>query len=99
MADYPKFSFDKNGLPYWPPELSKEFEEYAKRQLRCLVPHYDDLAPSMSFEKFKELMSKKRSAMVIDEPTRLRPKVLGSINPDSDHWFSKLAKEYLKDNG
>uniref|UniRef100_A0AAU8AVM0 Uncharacterized protein n=1 Tax=Dulem virus 40 TaxID=3145758 RepID=A0AAU8AVM0_9CAUD len=97
MADYPKFSFDKNRLPYWPLELTKEFEEYAKRQSRCLFPYYDDFAPSMSFEKFKELLSKNRNVMVVDEPTQIRQRIKISLNPTRESPWLKAFEEWLKE--
>ncbi len=64
MADYPKFKFNNSGLPYWPPGLSKEFEEYAKRMQATLIPDPEDLRPRMSYEKFIEIMRTRRNTNI-----------------------------------
>ncbi len=64
MADYPKFKFNNSGLPYWPPGLSKEFEEYAKRTQATLMPDLDDLSLSLSYNKFRYLISRNRGQQI-----------------------------------
>ena len=54
MSEYPKFTFDKSRIPDFPPELSEDFKEYAKRQMQYLIPPYDDLAPKMSVPRIQE---------------------------------------------
>lgn len=57
----PKFTF-KLPEPQIPPEVPEEFKKYIKREnLLLLSPlYYDWFAPTISFEKFKEIMGKNR---------------------------------------
>ena len=57
MSDYPKFTWNKSVIPDMPSEISETVKEYARRQMRY-IPLPDPYAPSMSFEKFKELWDK-----------------------------------------
>lgn len=91
MNDYPKFSFDKSRIPPLSPEITERVKEYERRMVRY-VALPDPYAPSMSFEKFIELMSKRQ--------TKHCPRIAFSFNPDDkEHWLFKFANEYLKDNG
>ena len=90
MAEYPKFSFDKSRIPPLSPEIAKRVKEYERRMLRY-VALPDPYIPSMSFEKFIELMSKRQ--------TKPCPRIVFSFNPDDkEHWLFKFANEYLKEN-
>ena len=95
MSDYPKFTWDK--VPDMPSEISDELKEYARRQMRY-IPLPDPYVPSMSFEKFVELMRKRRGVMAIDEPTLPRQRLAVSINPARKPLWVKGFEKWLKDN-
>lgn len=97
MADYPKFTFDKSRIPDFPPELSEDFKEYAKRQMQYLIPPYDDLAPKMSFQEFRRMMSERCNVICIDEITEPCPKPMPSVNPEGSQWY-KIYQAYLNGN-
>lgn len=89
MSDYPKFTWDK--VPDMLSELSEKCEENTRRQMRY-IPMPDPYVPSMSFEKFIELMPKRR--------TKDCTRIVFSFNPDDkEHWLFKFINEYLKENG
>ena len=106
MADYPKFTFDKlkrlaediksNMTPEELQEFEK-FKEYAITGQSTLIPPYDDLAPKMSFEEFRRMMSERCNVICIDELTEPRPKSMPSVNPKGSWWY-KIYQAYLKDN-
>lgn len=81
---YPKFTFE---LPeaQIPPDVPEEFKEYAKRQMQYVAFGY--LAPTMSFEKFKEIMSKRRKGTT--KPENVYPIVRSGL--------FDMIDEYLKD--
>lgn len=94
MNDYPKFTWGK--IPDMPSEISDEVKEYAQRQMRY-IPLPDPYVPSMSFEKFKELWDKRRSVVVVDEPTQVRPRLAASINPARKSLWEEEFEKWLKD--
>lgn len=96
MADYPKFSFDKCRIPPLSPEIAERAKEYERRMLRY-VALPDPYAPSMSFEKFKEVWGKDRSVITIDEPTHIKQRLKGSINPAEEPLWVKAFKEWIKE--
>lgn len=98
MSDYPKFTWDKSRIPDMPSELSEEFKEYARRQMRY-IPMPDPYAPSMLFEKWMELMRERCGVIAIDEPTQVRPRLAGSINPARKSLWVEEFEKWLKDNG
>lgn len=90
MSDYPKFSFDKCRIPpLLSPETAERVKEYERRMLRY-VALPDPYAPSMSFEKFKELFGKRRKVDV--NPENVYP-----LNPNNKVY--KEFKEWLNENG
>ena len=97
MSDYPKFTWNKSIIPDMPSEISETVKEYARRQMRY-IPLPDPYALSMSFEKFKELWDKRRSIVVVDEPTQVRPRLARSINPARKSLWVKEFEKWLKDN-
>lgn len=94
MSDYPKFTWDK--FPDMPPGFIEEFKVYA-RQMRY-IPMPDPYVPSMSFEKFVELMRERRGVIAIDEPTLPRQRLAVSINPARKPLWVKEFEKWLKDN-
>lgn len=96
MSDYPKFTWDK--VPNMLSELSEKFEENTRRQMQY-VPLPDPYAPSMSFEKFVELMRERCGVMVIDEPTLPRQRLAVSINPIRESPWVKEFEKWLKGKG
>lgn len=89
MSDYPKFSFDKSRTPPLSLEIAERVKEYERRMLRY-VALPDPYAPSMSFEKFKELFGKRRKVDV--HPENVYP-----LNPNNRMY--KEFKEWLNENG
>lgn len=89
MADYPKFSFDKSRIPPLSPETAERVKEYERRMLRY-VALPDPYAPSMSFEKFKEIFGKRQKVDV--SPENVYP-----LNPNNRVY--KEFKEWLNNNG
>lgn len=96
MSDYPKFSFDKSRIPPLPPETAERVKEYERRYFHY-VSLPDPYAPSISFEKFMEII-KDRRLMVIDEPTHIRPRLKPPINPKRESPWVKAFEEWLKAN-
>lgn len=88
MSDYPKFSFDKSRIPPLSPEIAERVKEYERRMLRY-VALPDPYAPSMSFEKFKEVWGKRRKVDV--HPENVYP-----LNPNNRVY--KEFEKWLKDN-
>lgn len=89
MADYPKFSFNKFRIPPLLPETTEMFKEYERGMVRY-VALPDPYAPSMSFEKFKELFGKRRKGDI--NPENVYP-----LNPNNRMY--KEFKEWLNENG
>lgn len=89
MADYPKFTWDE-----YHPEYPERFKTQLERQFGCVFADYPN--PSMSFERFKEMWDKGRSIMSIDEPTHIKQRLKGSINPAEEPLWIKAFKEWIK---
>lgn len=94
MSDYPKFTWDK--VPDMLSELSEKCKENTRRQMQH-IPLSDPYAPSMSFEKFVELMRERCDVVVIDEPTRVRQRLAASINPARKSLWVEEFEKWLKD--
>ena len=89
MSDYPKFTFDKSRIPPLLPGIAERVKEYERRMLRYIAlpaPY----APSMSSEKFKELIGKRHKANVT--PENVYP-----FNPNDRVY--KEFNEWLNENG
>lgn len=85
----PKFTF-KLPEPQIPPEVPEEFKEYIKRQnaMSFLPMYFDYLAPTISFEKFKEILGKNRKSTSKPE----------NVYPFMRTKMFDMVDEYLKDD-
>lgn len=95
MNNYPKFTWDKDMYPDRLPETPKEFKEYIKRQ--SFIPWPDFYAPPMSFEKWKDMMDKRRGVIVIDELAQIKPKPKVSINPTRESSWVREFEKWLNE--
>lgn len=93
MSEYPKFTFDKSRMPEFPPKFLEEFKEYAQRQVQY-IPLPDPYFPLMPFEKFVELMRKRRG---FNEPTQVQQRLVVSINPARKPLWLNEFEKWLKD--
>lgn len=72
----------------------KEFKEYMKRH--PFIPWPDPYVPSMPFKNWKEMMDKRYSVIVFDEPTQIKPKLIATFNPAIVPSWAKELREWLK---
>lgn len=77
------------------PDDVNEFKEYMQRQ--PFIPWPEPHGPSISFDKWKEIMDKRHSIIINDDPTRIKPKLIASINPMRESWWFDVFSKHLKD--
>lgn len=97
MSDYPKFKFDKKGYPYWPLGLTKEFEEYAKRQMHYLQ-ELDTLNTSMSLDESMEYILGRSKGMMPYKPMKVRPHAVFASNHLRTHWLFGFYEQLNNDD-
>lgn len=86
MSDYPKFTFAK----YNPDDCKLH-----GKQFKC--PLVDDMMP-MDFKRFREVFDKRCGVIVVEEPTRIRPKPIVRFNPIRESAWTRIFRKWLKDN-
>lgn len=92
---YPRITWDENIFPDIQPDDVNEFKEYMQRQ--PFIPWPEPHGPSISFDKWKEIMDKRHSTIINDDPTRIKPKQIANLNPHEGTLWVKVFKEWLKD--